>query len=268
MKKYPDLYKRYHLKTAPFSFSKWALITFISLLILSGFLSVRWGIKFSNNGNALKEIIFSFLRPDFGIFGNYFFYALAQTIAIAFLGTLLGAALSFPFSLLASKNFTGHKVSAALGKNLIAVVRSFPELILAVIFIKIVGPGEFAGVLTIGIHSIGMIGRLYAESIDAMEYRTLELIDSVGGDRVHRLVYGVIPQIGSHFISIFLYRFEINIRSSIVIGLVGAGGIGAQLIFSITYHKWSETSAILIGVVSCILIIDAISTTIRKKLSV
>lgn len=192
-------------------------------------------------------------------------YAIVETIAIAISGTFVSGVLAIPFALLASQNIVGKRISKA-GKFVITMIRTFPELILALIFIGIVGPGAPAGILALGVHSIGMLGKLFSESIESMDIGVKEALESCGGNSTEVLFRAVIPQVLPEFLSYTLFRFEINMRAAATLGLVGAGGIGAPLIFAIKARNWERTGIIIIVLIITVTIIDLISSRIRKKL--
>ena len=192
-------------------------------------------------------------------------YAILETIAIAISGTFVSAIISIPFALLASQNIVGQKVSK-IGKLIVTMIRTFPELILALIFISVVGPGAPAGILALGIHSIGMLAKLFSESIESMDLGVKEALESCGGNYFEVLFRAVLPQVSPELISYTLYRFEINMRAASTLGLVGAGGIGAPLIFAIRSRSWSRAAIIIIVLIITVTIIDQISGRIRKKL--
>lgn len=192
-------------------------------------------------------------------------YAIVETIAIAISGTFVSGVLAIPFALLASQNIVGKRISK-VGKFIITMIRTFPELILALIFIGIVGPGAPAGILALGVHSIGMLGKLFSESIESMDIGVKEALESCGGNSAEVLFRAVIPQVLPEFLSYTLFRFEINMRAAATLGLVGAGGIGAPLIFAIKARDWERTGIIVIVLIITVTIIDIISSKIRKKL--
>ena len=192
-------------------------------------------------------------------------YAILETLAIAIAGTFISGILAIPFSIFAAQNIVGLK-TARVGKFIITMIRTFPELILALIFIAIVGPGAPAGILALGIHSIGMLGKLYSEAIESMEIGVKEAIESVGGNKLEVLFRAILPQIAPEFMSYTLFRFEINMRAASTLGLVGAGGIGAPLLFAIRSRAWDRTFTIVIVLVITVTIIDFISGRIRKNL--
>lgn len=191
---------------------------------------------------------------------------MVETIAIAWLGTMLGAILAIPFAFIASRNITGRTVSYG-GSILTTMIRTFPVFVLGLMFVKTVGLGPFAGVLTIGVSSIGMITKLYIEAIEDIDHGILDALDSAGCTTLQKIRYGIIPQLSANFISTAIYRFEINVRNATVLGLVGAGGIGFTLLQAMGNYRWKDASACLWGIVVVVLIVEFISTKLRRKIS-
>ncbi len=187
-----------------------------------------------------------------------------ETIEMAILGTLLASLLAVPFGFLAAQNMV--KRFAGLGKFLLSVIRTFPEIILAIVFIKGVGPGPLAGIFAMGVHSIGMLGKLYSEAIESIDRGPQEALMSTGANRVQQIWFAVIPQVLPEFASYALYRFEINSRAAAVLGIVGAGGIGAPLIFAIQKPFWGRVGIILVGIILVVSLIDVGSGWLRRKL--
>lgn len=155
---------------------------------------------------------------------------------------------------------------AGVSKFILSVIRVFPEIVMALIFIKAVGPGSFSGVLALGIHSVGMLGKLLAEDIEGLDFSAVESLKASGANKIKTLVFAVIPQIMPAFLSLILYRFELNLRSASILGLIGAGGIGTPLIFAIQTRSWDRVGIILIGLVLMVAIVDLISGSIRKRI--
>ena len=145
-------------------------------------------------------------------------------------------------------------------------MRAFPELVYAIIFVKVVGPGPFAGVMAIGVHQIGMLGKLFTEEMEAMDERLTEEMQAVGANFWQTMFFVRVPYLMPIYSSFALNHFEIAVRSAATLGLVGAGGIGAPLIFAIQTRTWSKVSIILIGVVITVFALDQITGIIRKKL--
>lgn len=187
-----------------------------------------------------------------------------ETVAIAYAGGVAASLLALPLAVLAARN-SGGRLSY-LGKVILNAIRSIPELLFGVFFVAAVGPGAFAGVLAISVNSIGMIGKLYAESIESIDKAPIQAIKASGGNWIQAFWYGVLPQILPQFLSISLFRFEIDVRASTILGLVGAGGIGVPLILSQQQRNWEDVGVILIIVIVFVMVIDKLSGFIRSKL--
>ncbi|SFT05570.1 phosphonate ABC transporter, permease protein PhnE [Marininema halotolerans] len=221
-------------------------------------------------GQVLRSITNGLFHPDWDYVylpdGEDLLRGLLDTLAIAVLGTFISAALCIPFAFWASNNMNRLRPVAGIGKFTLSFIRTFPELVLAILFIKAVGPGSFAGVLALGIHSIGMLGKLYSEAIETIDLGPTEALIASGASRFQVLWFAVIPQVIPAFISFALYRFEINIRSASILGIIGAGGIGTPLIFALNSRDWDRVGIILLGIIIMVIIIDAISGAIRKRI--
>ena len=152
------------------------------------------------------------------------------------------------------------------GKLICNILRAFPELVFAIIFVKVVGPGVFAGVMAIGVHHIGMLGKLYTEELEAMDEKLIEDTEAVGANFWQLLFFIRVPYLMPIYSSLSLNHFEIAVRSATTLGLVGAGGIGAPLIFAIQTRSWGKVSIILLGVMSTVFILDIITGFLRRKL--
>ena len=255
------------------------IINWIITLILGIFLvysisdsSINW-FAVGNFITAFPTTVSRFLNPDwdwmFGLevfkFSQSVVFFSIETLAIAFVGTVIGAILAIPIGVLASKNITGNVTSKISDFGLI-LIRTFPEIVLAIILIGLVGPGPFAGAVTIGVHSIGMLGKLYSEAIENMDRGPIEALDAVGASTFQKLRYAVLPNVMPDFFSIILYRFDINIRSSFILGFVFAGGLGAPISYASSERNWEGISVIVIAVMVMVLTIEFISTELRKKL--
>jgi phosphonate transport system permease protein len=192
---------------------------------------------------------------------------LRESIQIAALGTAIAAVLALPFGVLAARNLARLAAVPFVGKLLLNAIRTFPEIVLAIAFIKSVGPGAFAGVLAIAIHSIGMIGKLYAERIETVDKGALEALAATGAAPLEIFTNGIVPEVLPDFLSFALYRFELNVRSASVLGLVGAGGIGSLLVFQKNANNWPEIGMIVIGIITTVLLVDFVSSKLRARLS-
>ncbi|GKQ43216.1 phosphonate ABC transporter, permease protein PhnE [Companilactobacillus sp. RD055328] len=233
------------------------------------------GIQFSGIKDSASEVsksIFSGLfNPDWSYMydgsGEDLFSLIIQTLAIAFLGTFVSAILSIPFAFWAAHiQQSSNRWRSQSGKVILTIIRTFPEIVLAIMFIKAVGPGAFAGVLALSIHSIGMLGKLFSEALENADFGPSEAITSAGGNHGQVLFFATLPTVLPEFLSLTLYRFEIAVRSASILGMVGAGGIGTPLIFAIQTRSWSRVGIILIGIIIMVTAIDLLSGTLRKKL--
>ncbi len=193
-------------------------------------------------------------------------YLLLETAAIAFLGTIIGSIISIPLAFISSRNIVPGWF-AHIGVALITVIRTFPAVVYGLMFIRVTGPGAFTGVLTLAVASVGMVSKLYIEVIEDLDPGIIEALDASGCDGIQKVQYGIIPQLFSNFLSTAIYRFEINVKYATILGMVGAGGIGAPLIFAINAYRWKDAGALLIGLIVFVLIVEAISTYLRKKLA-
>ena len=178
-----------------------------------------------------------------------------------------GEDLWIPVTLLSAANlWTSTPWVAKIGKMICNILRAFPELVYAIIFVRVVGPGPFAGVMAIGVHQIGMLGKLFTEEMEAMDERLTEEMQAVGANFWQTMFFVRVPYLAPIYSSFALNHFEIAVRSAATLGLVGAGGIGAPLIFAIQTRTWSKVSIILLGVVVTVFLLDQLTGIIRKKL--
>jgi phosphonate transport system permease protein len=185
---------------------------------------------------------------------------------MAVLGTLLGAVLAFPLSFLAAGNLLGGRPFAMPGKALLVGVRTFPEILLAIIFVAAAGPGPTAGIMAMGLHSIGFLGKIFSDVIEGIDAGPMEAIRAAGGGPIQVFLYAVVPQVLPEFASNVLYRFEINLRAAAVLGLVGAGGIGLPLLQRLQFRRWDEVSMLLLVIIAFVVTVDLLSSRIRRRL--
>ncbi|MDQ3469321.1 MAG: phosphonate ABC transporter, permease protein PhnE [Actinomycetota bacterium] len=191
--------------------------------------------------------------------------AMWDSIAIAWLGTMLAAAVAVPLAFLAARNLGGTLVSLVI-RQCFNMLRALPEVILVIAFIPIFGLSLNAGVLAIAIGSIGTLGKLCAEILEGLDDGPLEAADAAGANRLQRLRWGVLPQALPELMSFVLYRFEINIRVSAVLGAVGAGGIGGTLVNALSFNEFGVAGLALIIVVLGTIAVDMISGWVRRRI--
>lgn len=204
-----------------------------------------------------------FLRPDFSEWELYS-VNMAETLAIAVWGTLLAVIFGIPFGILSADNVVPHWVAFPV-RRVMDASRAINELVFALIFIAAVGLGPFAGVLALWIHTTGVVAKLFSEAVEAIDPAPVEGIRGTGGTWLQEIVYGVLPQVLPLWISYALYRFESNVRSATVLGIVGGGGIGMTFNETMRSFNYSQASAILIVVVITVSLLDMVSQNIRKR---
>lgn len=226
----------------------------------------------SNNGSGISvaiNILNGIFHPDTSLLFDFstsgVAYLLLETMCIAFLGTIVGAVISIPLSFLAASNLMPKPI-ALIFRVLIMAIRTIPAFVYGLMFIRVTGPGAFAGLLTMSLCSVGMISKMFIESIEDLDTKILESLDAAGCTMFQKIRYGILSQLFPDFMSTLIYRFDMNLRDATVLGLVGAGGIGAPLVFAMSAYKWNQVGAILAGLIVLILIIEVISSKIRNKL--
>lgn len=233
----------------------------LSTIDLNNMQASGWQIA----GNILQGIV----TPDLELLLNFtsqgVLYLLIETIAIAFLGTIIGSFLAIPLAFLSAGNVVPRPI-ASFTRILLIVIRTIPALVYGLMFIRVTGPGPFAGVLTISFVSIGMLAKLFVDSIEELDTSIIESMTSIGCSTFEKIRYGILPQLFALFLSTIIYRFDMNLREAAVLGLVGAGGIGAPLIFAMNAYRWNEVGSILIGLLILILVVELSSNHIRTKL--
>tara|TARA_Y100001956_G_C4117478_1_gene185659 strand:- start:330 stop:1184 length:855 start_codon:yes stop_codon:yes gene_type:complete len=202
-----------------------------------------------------------------------------ESLYIAWTGTIIGAIFSFPVAFLAAKNTSPNfripflsktkdylLHSSQFMKQILNIIRAFPELLLAFVFLPITGLGALTGTLAIGIHSIGTLGKLSSEVIEGIDEGPLEAIKASGGSKSNELIFGVIPQVMPTIIAYWLYRFEINLRASAVLGVIGAGGVGQELINQLRFRAFDRAGTVLVATVILVLSIDTLSGALRRRI--
>ena len=216
-------------------------------------------IKYSGNMSIfLKE----FFPPNFHDWRIYL-EEMVVTVHIAVWGTVLAIICAIPCGLLSSENLVPAWVYQPM-RRMMDACRAINEMVFAMLFIVAVGLGPFAGVMALWVHTTGVLAKLFAEAVEAIDPRPMEGVRATGANAVEEILYGVIPQVLPLWISYSLYRFESNVRSASVLGIVGAGGIGVILHEVIRGFDYAETAAVLIIIIVCVTLLDLISARIRQ----
>lgn len=191
---------------------------------------------------------------------------LGETVLISYVGTLSGAVLAFGLNFLAAENTAPSPVLRFVVKRFMEFCRTVPDIVFALIFVIAFGLGPMAGVLAIAIHSIGALGKLYSEIVENIDMKPVEGIRSTGARWIDGMRFGVLPQVAAGFASYTLLRFEINVRGASVMGFVGAGGIGQELVVAVRKFYYSDVSAILLMIVVTVFVIDIGTGWLRGRL--
>jgi phosphonate transport system permease protein len=223
--------------------------------------------RVARGGPQIVKLLGQMFGPPNWSFTPKMLTGLRESIQIAALGTFLAALLAIPFGVLAARNLSRLAALPLFGKLILNLIRTFPELILAIAFVKAVGLGAFAGVLAIAIHSIGMMGKLYAERIETVDKGAIEALSAAGASPIDVFRHGIIPEVLPDFLSFALYRFDLNVRSATVLGLVGAGGIGRDLLLQKQGSKWDSVGMILLGIIVTVGLVDFFSAKLRARLT-
>lgn len=212
-----------------------------------------------NIGTYGKE----FFPPDFR---EWRIYAreMVVTVHIAIWGTVLAVVAAVPMGLLCSNNIAPRWVYQPV-RRIMDACRAINEMVFAMLFIVAVGLGPFAGVLALAVHTTGTLAKLFSEAVEAIDPRPVEGIRATGAHTLVEIVFGVIPQVLPLWLSFVLYRFESNVRSASVVGMVGAGGIGVVLFEVIRGFQYAQTCAVLIILAASVTLIDLLSATLRKR---
>jgi phosphonate transport system permease protein len=221
--------------------------------------------RFADGIPALGQLAAEMMPPDFSRWRAWL-RPLADTLAMSIAGTALAVVLSLPLALLAARNTAPHPALYHAARTLLSFLRSVPELIMGIVFVAAVGFGALPGVLALALHSVGMMGKFYAESIEHADDKPLEAARASGATRVQVVTHAVLPQVIPQLADITIYRWEYHFRASTVLGIVGAGGIGFELIAALRLIKYDQVSAILLTILACVLVVDAIGAWLRSKL--
>jgi phosphonate transport system permease protein len=214
-----------------------------------------------HNGNPLERGL-DFFPPNFDGWQNYL-DAVIVTFQIACWGTLLSIIAAIPLGILASKNMTPWWIHQP-ARRLMDAARAINEMVFAMLFVVVVGLGPIAGILALFIHGAGILGQLFREAIEDIEYGPIEGIRATGANTSQEFIYGVMPQVIPHWIEHSLHRFDSNLRVASVVGIVGAGGIGAVLWEAVSNSKLQEACAILIIITLSIAIVGLFSKRLRQ----
>jgi phosphonate transport system permease protein len=242
------------------------LLLLMALLLLAGrytsllnFTRLREGVP------SMVDLAKEMWPPDFSAIGTWW-KPIVDTLAMSVAGTALAVFFSLPLAFLAARNTSPHPVVYAAARSLLSALRSIPELVMGIIFVAAVGFGALPGVLALGFHSIGMVGKLFSEAIEHADPGPVEAITAAGATRLQVQLHGVLAQVHPQLLDVVIYRWEYNFRASTVLGAVGAGGIGFELIASLRIMRYQEMLAIVIAMFAAVLVVDTLGASLRKAL--
>jgi len=263
------LRKRYPSVFAPQIVQRWPILA-VGLLMALLFVYGLWRFEFSFmrmwTGLAQLGRFATLMLPPIAQSWPQaltFARALAETVSIALLGTLMAALLAFPMGFLAARNATINRVVQFMSRRFLDTIRGVDTLIWALIWVNVVGLGPFAGVLAIMTADAGAFGKLFSETIEAADRKPVDGVVASGGSRLQAIRFGLLPQVLPVMLGQVLYFFESNTRSATIIGIVGAGGIGLHLSEQIRTLEWQGVSLIVLMILAAVALIDVVSGQLR-----
>lgn len=247
------------------SLVRYSGILVLVLLIAWSFTGIDFDLRKLVKGiPRIAEFIGRMFPPDQTVAKTVFASTL-ETLQIAFAGTVISAVISFPLGLLAAENLTPSWIYQPV-KWLLGVLRAIPVILLALMFVSTIGLGPFPGVLAIAFHSTGMLGKFYSEAFENARKGPLEALESAGANWFQRVRFGVLTQVSPDLARDTLFRFELNLRESLILGLVGAGGIGFYIQLYIRSFQYDKVATLTIVLLILVVLIEQLSVAIRKRL--
>lgn len=245
----------------------------LTALVAVGAIATVWGwnriglslATFTEGWDDMGRLLDRMLPPRYTTVGRWVGLAV-ETFFMALMGTTIATALSFPLAFLAARNTTVNPFAYRASRAVITMARAIPDLIFAIIFVSAVGIGPLAGVLALGLHSIGMIAKLFADAIEEINEVPRDAVLSTGATRIQSLSTAVLPQVMPSFTSVALYRLDINVRVSVVLGIVGAGGIGFELQAALRSLVYDRGLAIVTVIMAMVVLVEWLSAVMRRSL--
>jgi phosphonate transport system permease protein len=220
--------------------------------------------RLAEGGPAMWTLAREMFPPEFGAWRTWIM-PVVDTLAMSVAGTALAVLLSIPLAFCAARNTAPSPAVYWFARGLLNTLRSIPELIMGIVFVAAVGFGALPGVLALGLHSVGMVGKFFSESIEHAHPSPIEAARAAGATPLQVITHGVLPQVLPQFADVAMYRWEYNFRASTVMGMVGAGGIGLELMSSLRIMQYSEVSALLIVILAAVTVVDALSSALRGR---
>jgi phosphonate transport system permease protein len=247
---------------------------------------IQPGLLFEAEGRRnMARFITGMFPPDLSLnFLRFLVVPFFETIQISVMGTVLAIAIGFPLSLLGTASLAHagilHELEIAdspfrrfpralpylLARGVLSIFRCIPEFVWAFMFVRAVGLGPFPGVLALGLHTGGVLGKLFAEVVEDIETQPLEALHAAGASRLQIFFYGVLPRVLPQFLAYSLYRWEVNIREAIILGYVGAGGLGQQIQIAISLFLESKLLTLILAIYLMVTLVDYLSASLRRRL--
>ncbi len=215
---------------------------------------------------SLGRLLAEMMPPDFTNWQSWLMPVLS-TVAMSIAGTFLAVICSFVLGFLSARTTSPHPIVFWFARTVLNVLRAIPELIMGIVFVAAVGFGALPGVLALGFHSIGAIGKFFSESIEHADPAPVEAVRATGASPLQVILHGVLPQVLPQMMDAVFYRWEYNFRASTVMGMVGAGGIGFELIGSLRIMQYQEVSAILLVILAMVTLVDGLGGWLRRRFS-
>jgi phosphonate transport system permease protein len=237
-----------------------ALITAICLYYV-GFFDLA---RMTEGVPSILKLVLESVPPNFNN-GRTWVKPLIDTLVMSIAGTFLALSLSLPLAFMAARNTSPHPVVYHTVRMLLNGLRSIPELIMGILFVAAVGFGALPGVLALGLHSIGMVGKFFAEAIEHVDIEPIEAVRAAGAKPLQVIVHGILPQVFPQMADVSIYRWEYNFRASTVMGMVGAGGIGFELMGSLRILEYRDVGALLIVILAMVTLVDNFGSYLRKR---
>ena len=247
---------------------KWAVYTAITVFLLWSAWNMRISPARAADGwGATVGLVQGMVPPEFTTqFKNdLLIEGLVESIAMSVIATIAGVILSIPVAFMAAENIAPRPVYWA-GRGIITGSRALHELIIAIIAVKAVGIGALAGVIALSYKTIGFFAKLLAEEIEDIDAGQMEAVEATGASRIQTLLFGVVPQVMPRIVGLTIYRWDINIRHSTIVGIVGAGGIGATLLNSFDKYDYDFFLTIILAIIAVVMIGELISTYVRGRI--
>lgn len=233
------------------------------VLVACWYVGLLNGSTLADGLPAIMTLAGESFPPDFRNVTDWF-SPLVDTLAMSIAGTAIAVVFSVPLAFFGARNTSPHPLVFQATRIMLNALRSVPELIMGIIFVAAVGFGALPGVLALGLHSIGMVGKFFAEAIEHVDEAPVEAARAAGATPLQVLYHAVLPQVMPQFADVSIYRWEYNFRASTVMGMVGAGGIGFELMGSLRIMQYQEVLAILLVILLMVTLVDALSGRLRR----